>query len=93
MTNATCIGRWLIASLFIISGLGMAMNFGATSGWFASMGVPMASLATVLVLLIKVPGAIVYALGKKYSNYAGYAFIVFTVIATFMVYMNWVDQT
>lgn len=72
----------MIAALFIISGLNMALSFSMTTGWFQSMGMPMPQVLVAIVIFVKVVGGLVYAMGKKYSKEAGYALMAFTVVAT-----------
>lgn len=91
-TNMTCVARWMIAALFIISGLSMLANYSATVGWMSAAGVPMVSVLLPIALLIKIVGGVVYAMGKKYSKEAGYALVLFTVVATVIGHTNPLDQ-
>jgi putative oxidoreductase len=91
-TNMGWVARSLIALLFIVSGLSMAMNFQATVGWFASMNMPMPQVLLAIVLLVKIGGGVVYAMGKRYAKEAGYALIIFTVVATLVGHTSPLDQ-
>jgi putative oxidoreductase len=91
-TNMGCVSRSLIALLFIVSGISMAMNFQGTAGWFTSMNMPMPQVLLAIVILVKVGGGVVYAVGKKYAKEAGYALIAFTVVATLVGHTSPLDQ-
>ncbi len=90
--NYSDISRYLISLLFIVSGYGMLMNFGSTAGYFGSLGLPMASLVLTVVLIIKIGGGILFAMGKKYWVEAGYALIAFTVGATIIGHNDLANQ-
>jgi putative oxidoreductase len=92
-TNMGYASRSLIALLFIVSGLNMAWNFQATVDLFTSMNMPMPQVLLAIVLLVKIGGGIVYAMGgKRYAKEAGYALIAFTVVATLVGHTSPLDQ-
>ena len=47
------VGRVLLSLLFIVSGWGVLMNFAGTQSMIAGVGVPMAALATAIVIFLK----------------------------------------
>lgn len=79
------IARLLVALLFVVSGFGMLMNFGGTVGYFASMGIPMAAVALVLVLLAKIGGGLMVATGI-HAREGAWALIAFTLVATVLAH-------
>lgn len=59
MTNRLLplVGRCLMAVIFLISGYGKLMHFGATAAMMASMGVPYATVLLVPTIAVELLGA------------------------------------
>lgn len=89
--NYALISRSLIAVLFVFAGIQKLMNFTGTSGFIGSlpgMSVPMlATLVTVVVIIIEIPVALAFAWGYKLCT-TGMILIGFTVLATILVHNN-----
>ena len=83
--------RSLIALLFVFAGFGKLMGFAATSAMIAKLGVPLAPLATIIVILIELPVALAFAWGYK-TRETGYALIAFTVLATLLAHRDFTQQ-
>ena len=79
------IGRVLLALLFIISGFGILTGISGTAGYYASIGIPLASLAAILVLVVKIGGGLMVALGA-HAREGAWALIIFTGIATLIAH-------
>mgnify|MGYP003521387509 FL=1 len=88
--NYSMVARSLIALLFVVAGIQKLMNFQEASASVAAIGVPFATLATIIVIIIEVPLAIMFAIGK-HVNKTGWALIGFTVLATEIVHGK-IDQ-
>lgn len=88
--------RLLIGLLFVVAGFGKLMNFDGTVGYVASLGVPLASIATIIVIIIELPVATAFILGlkNKYINVekSAIAMIVFTALATLLAHNNIGEQ-
>jgi len=85
------VGRVLIASLFLISGWGMLMNFSGSVQMIASVGVPMAEVATVIALFLKLGGALMVLTGF-HARIGAWMLIAFTALATIFFHMDWSQQ-
>jgi putative oxidoreductase len=79
--------RILIALLFVIAGLQKLMNLSAISTTMTQLGVPLAPLATLIVIIIEIPVAISFAYGYR-TKMAGYVLIGFTILATILVHRD-----
>ena len=86
--NCALISRSLIALLFVVAGVQKIMNFADTSGYIGSLGIPVPMVATILVILVEVPVALLFAWGYK-VRHTGYVLIAFTVLATLLVHKNY----
>lgn len=59
------IGRVLLALIFVYAGYGKLMTFEQTVGFIESLGFPVATIITALVILLELGGGIAIALGYK----------------------------
>ena len=90
--NYAFIARVLIAVLFVVAGVQKLMQFSGISGYvgslpgFANIGSPMiATIATVLVIIIEIPVALAFAWGYRLCT-TGMILIGFTILATLLVH-------
>ena len=81
MKYAPLVGRVLIGLLFLISGFGILMNISGTAGFYASIGIPMAMVAAIIVMAIKIGGSLMIITGM-HARTGAWALLVFTVLAT-----------
>lgn len=88
--NYHLIARSLIALLFVVAGIQKLTHFGDTAKSIASLGVPLAALAALIVIIIEVPVALAFAKGYKICT-TGWMLIGFTVLATILVHGK-IDQ-
>jgi putative oxidoreductase len=64
-TIVPAIGRVLLASIFVFSGIGKLMAPAATIGYIASAGLPFASLALAIAIAVELGGGLMLALGIR----------------------------
>ncbi len=83
--NIAFISRSLIALLFVVAGLQKLMNFSETANSIASLDIPLATLAALIVIIIEVPVALAFAWGYR-THIMGAVLIGFTLIVTVMVH-------
>ncbi len=57
------VGRFLIALIFLLSGLGKIGGFAQTAGFMASKGLPMAEVLLVLSIVIEIGAALMLIVG------------------------------
>ncbi|PFH09518.1 putative oxidoreductase [Collimonas sp. PA-H2] len=86
--NLYRIGRVLLASLFLISGILKITAFSGVAGYMASLGVPLATFAVAATIVVEVGGGLAIMAGW---NVRPIAIIValFTVAATLTAHRFW----
>jgi len=90
LANATeLVGRVLLASLFLLSGLTKLGAYSATAAYMASAGVPGALLPVVIAT--EVVGALAVILGWK-TRIAATLLAGFSLLAAFTFHNNFADQ-
>jgi len=86
---AELIGRILLATIFLISGLGKISAYAGTAGYMASMGVPGALLP--LVIATEVLGGLAIVLGYR-TRITAFLLAGFTMLAALIFHHNLGDQ-
>ncbi len=81
------VGRVLLVLLFLVSAYGILTNFSGTAGFYASVGIPLATAAAVLVLIIKIGGSLMVATGI-HARLGAWALIVFIILATLVAHIG-----
>jgi putative oxidoreductase len=90
LRNATeLFGRILLASLFLLSGLGKITAYSATAGYMASVGVPGALLP--LVIVMELLGALAIILGW-HTRLVSLLLAGFTLVAGALFHNDFADQ-
>ncbi len=64
-TVVPTIGRVLLASIFIFSGIGKALAPAATIGYIESVGLPFATLGLIAAIAVELGGGLLLAFGAK----------------------------
>jgi putative oxidoreductase len=82
------LGRLLIVALFLPAGLSKLTGFESTVGYFDSLGIPLATLAVVVTIVIEVVGSIALLLGYQ-TRLAAIVLAVFTLAATMIGHAYW----
>lgn len=85
--NYALISRSLIALLFVVAGINKIMGFEGVVGYVGSLGVPLPMIATILVILIEIPVALMFAWGYKVKE-TGYTLIAFTILLTLLAHRD-----
>jgi len=68
---APAIGRILMATIFLVSGIGKVFNPAATIGYIQSSGLPFATLGLAIAIAVELGGGAALALGYKTRWVAG----------------------
>ncbi|MBP6948988.1 MAG: DoxX family protein [Candidatus Pacebacteria bacterium] len=76
------VSRSLIALLFVFAGIQKITEFTGTTTYVDALGVPFPVLATILVIIIEVPIALMFVFCPKRVCASGLALIAFTILAT-----------
>ncbi len=81
-------GRLALAALFLPAGLGKIAGFEGTVGYISSVGLPLASLAAVLAIVVEVAGGLALIAGYR-VRIAALALAVFTLVASVFFHAYW----
>ncbi|AIY43974.1 putative membrane protein [Collimonas arenae] len=82
------IGRVLLASLFLISGILKITAFSGVAGYMASLGVPFATFAVAATIVVEVGGGLAIMTGWNVRPIA-IVVALFTVAATLTAHRFW----
>ncbi|MEM4987922.1 DoxX family protein [Collimonas sp. H4R21] len=82
------IGRVLLASLFVISGLLKITAFSGMVGYMSSLGIPFATFAVLVTILVEVGGGLAIMTGWN-ARPAALVVALFTVGATLAAHRFW----
>jgi len=89
---ATFVGRALIAFLFIPAGLAKISGFEGTISYIASVGMPFATFAAILAIVIEVGAGVALLIGFG-TRMAALVLAVFTLAASFYFHSYWSAPT
>lgn len=82
------LGRVLIAALFIPAGFGKLMGFAGTTGYIASVGLPLPQVGAVIAILVELVLGIALLVGFK-TRVAALVIAIFTVVAAIFFHNYW----
>jgi putative oxidoreductase len=85
---AALVGRILLASLFVWSGLGKITGFAGTAEFVASRGLPMAQLLTVAAIVAELGGGLAIIAGWK-VRWSALVLVAFTIVASVVFHNFW----
>lgn len=77
-----------MAAIFILSGAGKIAAFSATVGYISSQGIPLATLAAILAIVVELGGGLMLLVGWK-TRWAAAVIAVFTVFAAVIFHNFW----
>jgi len=86
--NLYRIGRVLLASLFVISGVMKITAFSGVVGYMTSLGVPLATFAVLATILVEVGGGLTIMAGWN-TRPVAIVVALFTVAATLTAHRFW----
>lgn len=82
------LARILISLIFLISGVQMLMHFDSTAHMIGERGIPLATVATTVSILIEIGGAILIIIGWQTKLAAAIQFI-YLIPVTIMYHNFW----
>jgi len=82
------VGRILITSIFLVSGIGKIGNFAGTAGYMASKGIPMANILLVITIIIELGASAMIVLGYR-ARWAAAALFLWMIPVTFIFHNFW----
>jgi putative oxidoreductase len=83
--NYAFVSRSLIALLFVFAGVQKLMEFSGMTTYIGSLGVPLATIVTALVIVIEIPVALAFAWGYRVCA-MGSILIGFTILTILVVH-------
>ncbi len=83
--------RLLMSQIFILSGFGKLTGYAGTQGYFASIGMPLPTLLTPLVILIELGGGLALLFGFK-TRWVAAVLALFSVGSALVAHTNFADQ-
>ena len=85
-TYLTPLGRLLMSSAFIWAGFGKLMNPTGTAGYFASLHIPVPSIAVWVVIIIELIGGILLLIGFQ-TRWVAVVLAIFCLITGFAIHL------
>jgi putative oxidoreductase len=89
--SIAAVGRFLLAALFLSSGLSKLGAVSATTAYIASAGLPFPPLAFAATLAIEIGGGLALLIGLK-ARPAALVLAVFSIATAFFFHHNFADQ-
>lgn len=84
--NYSFVFRALIALLFVVAGVQKIIGFTGSVGFISSLGVPLPVIATILVIIIEVPVALMFVFYPKKLCLSGMILAGFTLLTIVLVH-------
>ena len=84
-------GRLLLAAIFVMSGLGKLADPAATTAYIASVGLPMAEIATWAAILVELGGGILLIAGFQ-TRLVALALAAFCVVSAVLFHNQFGDR-
>lgn len=82
------IGRWAIASIFLIAGVMKMTSYEATAGYMASKGLPLIPVLLVAAAILEIVGALALILGWK-TRFFSFLLFLFLIPTTYFFHDFW----
>ncbi|KQV89777.1 DoxX family protein [Rhizobacter sp. Root1221] len=89
--SIAAVGRFLLAALFLISGLSKLGATAATTSYIASAGLPLPGVAYAITLLVEIGGGLLLLIGFQAKPVA-VVLALFTLGAAIFFHNNFADQ-
>ena len=89
--SIAAVGRFLLAALFLISGLSKLGAAAATTGYIASAGLPLPGVVYAITLLVEIGGGLLLLIGFQAKPVA-VVLALFSVGAAILFHNNFADQ-
>lgn len=86
------VGRVLLSAMFIVGGYSKLTAVAGTAAWFGSLGLPMPTVVAIAVGLLELFGGLFILAGYR-TRIAAFALAAFTIAATGLAHLDFVDQT
>lgn len=87
-TVAPLVGRFLLAALFLKSGLGKIGGFEQTLGYMASKGIPLTQLALIVTIILEIGAGALLVIGWR-ARMAALALFIWMIPVTLLFHNFW----
>lgn len=84
----TLAARVLMAVIFLVAGVRKLMTYGATLGYFAKLGIPLAEVVLPLTIALEIGGGLLLITGWRVQWVAG-VLALFTLATAFTAHAFW----
>ncbi|MGJ7528180.1 DoxX family protein [Variovorax sp. GB1P17] len=84
----TLAARVLMAVIFLVAGVRKLMTYGATLGYFAKLGIPLAEVVLPLTIALEIGGGLLLIAGWRVQWVAG-VLALFTLATAFTAHAFW----
>ncbi|MFB2549791.1 DoxX family protein [Ensifer soli] len=85
------VGRILLSIIFITAGYGKLTAFGGTAGYFGSLGLPVPTLTTAIVIVVELIGGLAILAGA-FTRPVAYVLALFCVASALVAHFDFADQ-
>lgn len=86
--NLYPLGRALLGTLFLVSGIDKTLGFADVAGWMSSAGLPFATVLLAATILIEIVGGLLLILGWQ-AQWAALAIALFLIPVTLVFHAFW----
>lgn len=83
------IGRWGLASLFILGAVSKVTAYAETASRMESVGLSPAAILLPMTILLEGFGGLLFASGTRFAQFAGIALAVFTIATNLYFHRFW----
>ena len=84
------LGRILLAIPFLLAGIGKLTGFSGSVSYASSVGVPLATLAVVIALIVELAGALMLIFGYR-AGMGSMVLVVYLVVVTLFFHLSLSD--
>jgi putative oxidoreductase len=88
---APALGRWLIALIFLLSGVGKILEPAGTIGYIQSAGLPLPQVAYLITILVELVAGLFLLIGFE-TRVAALVLALFSIAAALNFHTNFADQ-
>ena len=91
LSYAPTVGRFLLAAIFLISGVSKLMDPTGTMGYISAVGLPLPEAGYALAVILEIGGALLLIAGYQ-TRLVALALAAFTIVAAAFFHSDFADQ-
>ncbi|MDM0065281.1 DoxX family protein [Variovorax sp. J31P207] len=89
--SIAAVGRLLLAALFLVSGLSKLGAAAVTTGYIASVGLPLSGVVYAITLVVEIGGGLLLLIGLQ-ARPVAVLLALFSIVAAILFHSNFADQ-